>query len=59
MRMCAILLGRFQASVLQRRIGLANTYRGGITMTTLILIFGDNTPRLLTWIAKRLACVAE
>jgi len=45
-RMCAILLRRFQIGVIVKRIGLANTYRGGIFMTTLILIAGHSTPRL-------------
>ena len=56
MRMCAMLLRRFQVNVVVRRIGLANTYGGGIFMTTLILISGHSTPRLLRWIARRLAC---
>lgn len=58
-RMCAILLGRFQINVIVKRIGLANTYGGGIFMTTLILISGHSTPRLLRWIARRLAYVAK
>lgn len=59
MRTCAILLERFQTNVIVKRIGLANTYGGGIFMTTLILISGHSTPRLLRWIAKRLAYVAR
>jgi hypothetical protein len=58
-RMCAILLRRFQINVIVKRIGLANTYGGGIFMTTLILISGHSTPRLLRWIARRLAYVAR
>jgi hypothetical protein len=46
-------------NLLQSRIGLANTYRGGIFMTTVILIFGHSTPRLLRWFAKRLAYLAQ
>ena len=44
---------------LRSRVDLANIYRGGIVMTTVILIFGYTTPRLLRWFAKRLACLAE
>ena len=58
-RMWDILLGRFQSNVIVKRIGLANTYGGGIFMTTLILISGHSTPRLLRWIARRLAYVAR
>jgi hypothetical protein len=57
-RMFAVLLGRFQMNVSHKRIGLANTYGGGIMMTTLILLFGYSTPRLLRWIGKRLAYIA-
>jgi hypothetical protein len=46
-------------NLLHRRIGLANTYRGGVLMTTVILIFGHSTPRLLRWFAKRLAYLAQ
>jgi hypothetical protein len=53
-----MLLGRFHINFLHKRVGLANTYGGGIMMTTLILVFGYSTPRLLKWIAKRLAYVA-
>jgi hypothetical protein len=42
-------------NLLHRRIVLANTYDSGILMTTVILIFGYATPRLLKWIAKGLA----
>jgi hypothetical protein len=56
--MFAVLLGQFQMNVFHKRIGLANTYAGGIAMTTLILLFGYSTPRLLRWIGKRLAYVA-
>jgi hypothetical protein len=56
--MFAVLLGRFQMNVSHKRIGLANAYGGGIMMTTLILLFGYSTPRLLRWIGKRLASVA-
>ena len=59
MRMWAFLLGRFQINVIVKRIDLANTYGGGILMTTLILISGHSTPRLLRWIARRLAYVAR
>lgn len=58
-RMCAMLLGRFQINVLEKRIGLANAYGGGLFMTTLILISGHSTPRLLRWIARQLAYVAR
>ena len=58
-RMWAVLLGRLQINVIVKRIGLANTYGGGIFMTTLILISGHSTPRLLRWIARRLAYVAR
>ena len=43
----------------EHRIGLANTYRGGLLITTVILIFGYSTPRLLRWVAKGLARVAD
>lgn len=56
--MFSVLLGQFQINVFHKRIALANTYGGGITMTTLILLFGYSTPRLLRWISKRLAYVA-
>ena len=42
-------------NLFRRRIGLANTYDGGILITTVILIFGYSTPRLLKWVAKGLA----
>jgi hypothetical protein len=58
LRMFAVLLGQFQMNVFHKRIGLANTYGGGIAMTTLILLFGYSTSRLLRWIGKRLAHVA-
>lgn len=58
MRTWAILLGRFQANLLHKRVGLANTYGGGVIMTTLILLFGYRTPRLLEWFARRLAYLA-
>lgn len=44
---------------LQTRVGLANTYKGGLLITSVILVFGYSTPRLLQWVAKRLARVAE
>ena len=58
LRLFAVLLEKFQTNVFHKRIGLANTYGGSITMTTLILLFGYSTPRLLRWIGKRLAYVA-
>jgi hypothetical protein len=44
---------------LRNRIGLANTYRGGLLITTVILICGYSTPWLLKLVAKRLGRIAE
>lgn len=45
-------------NLLQRRIGLANMYGGGVVMTTLILMFGHSTPRFLRWVCRGLAYLA-
>ena len=46
-------------NLLRKRIGLANTYKGGLLITTVILIFGYSTPRPFRLVAKRLAKIAE
>jgi hypothetical protein len=43
----------------RKRIGLANTYKGGLLITTVILIFGYSTPWLLRAVAKSLSKVAD
>jgi hypothetical protein len=42
-------------NLLHRRIGLANSYGGGIIMTGVIFMFGYSTPSFLKWIARGLA----
>ena len=44
---------------LRNRMSLADTYRGGLLITTVILICGYSTPRLLRWVAKSLARIAD
>ena len=43
----------------QNRIGIANYYKGGLLITTVILIFGYSTPRVLRLVAKGLARIAD
>lgn len=44
---------------LQNRIVIANYYKGGVLITTVILIFGYSAPRFLRMVAKGLAKIAE
>jgi hypothetical protein len=44
---------------LRNRMSLAETYRGGLLITTVILICGYSTPRILRWVAKGLAKIAD
>jgi len=44
---------------LRNRMSLADTYRGGLLITIVILICGYSTPRLLRWVAKSLARIAD
>jgi hypothetical protein len=46
-------------NVIQNRIAVANHHAGGIAMTTLILLFGHGTPRILKAFAKMLACISR
>ena len=44
---------------LLHRIALANTYKGGVVITGVILIFGYSTPKLMRLVAKGLARIAD
>jgi hypothetical protein len=44
---------------LRNRLNLAETYRGGLFITTVILICGYTTPRFLRWFAKGLARIVD
>lgn len=44
-------------NVIQSRIEIANLHGGGMVMTTLILLFGDRTPRVLRAFATLMAYI--
>jgi hypothetical protein len=44
---------------IRNRIEIANLHRGGILMTTLILLVGCTTPRILRGCAKALAYISR
>jgi hypothetical protein len=46
-------------NAIQNRIAVANYHAGGIAMTTLILLFGHGTPRILNAFAKILASISR
>jgi len=44
-------------NTVENRINVANLHGGGVLITTLIFIFGDNTPRVLKIIERILAYI--